>query len=193
MYEAQPLDLEPKKKGKTKSALEPIVETVVYEMAGVSRDKAVAIKFDHNLGSLPEVYADANRVKQVIYNLIGNAMKFTEKGSVNVTAEVAKNLLKVYVTDTGLGISPEGQQLLFHSILAGPVREREETLIADLDLGDVLSARRHLDPVGHYHRPDIFRLYVDTSPRPPVVETRLAGNEPPPSTGEAMPAREAGS
>jgi nitrilase len=83
-------------------------------------------------------------------------------------------------------VAPSGE------ILAGPVRQREETLIADLDLGDVLSARRHLDPVGHYHRPDIFRLHVDTSPRPPVVETRLAGSEPPPSTGEEIPAREAG-
>ena len=79
------------------------------------------------------------------------------------------------------------------SDLAEPVRQREETLIADLDLGDVLSARRHLDPVGHYHRPDIFRLHVDTSPRPPVVETRLAGSEPPPSTGEAIPASAADS
>jgi predicted amidohydrolase len=84
-------------------------------------------------------------------------------------------------------VAPSGE------ILAGPVRQREETLIADLDLGDVLSARRHLDPVGHYHRPDIFRLHVDTSPRPPVVETRLAESEPPPSTGEVIPAGEADS
>jgi nitrilase len=55
-------------------------------------------------------------------------------------------------------------------VIAGPVREREETLFADLDLGEVLSARRLRDPVGHYHRPDVFRLQVDTSPRPPVVE-----------------------
>jgi nitrilase len=55
-------------------------------------------------------------------------------------------------------------------LIAGPVREREETLIADLDLGEVLSARRHIDPVGHYNRPDVFRLYVDTSSRPTVVE-----------------------
>jgi nitrilase len=61
-------------------------------------------------------------------------------------------------------------------ILAGPVREKEETLIADLDLGAVLAGRRHLDPVGHYNRPDVFRLYVDTSPRPAVVERDLAAD-----------------
>jgi nitrilase len=54
--------------------------------------------------------------------------------------------------------------------LAGPVREKEETLIADLDLGAVLPGRRHMDPVGHYNRPDVFRLHVDTSPRPAFVE-----------------------
>ena len=56
------------------------------------------------------------------------------------------------------------------AILAGPVREREETLVVDLDLSLVPSSRRFMDPVGHYNRPDIFRLHVDTSARPPVVE-----------------------
>jgi nitrilase len=69
-------------------------------------------------------------------------------------------------------VAPNGK------IMAGPVRQREETLIADLDLGDVLAARRQLDPVGHYHRPDIFRLQVDNSPRPPVTETRPRSSEP---------------
>ena len=61
-------------------------------------------------------------------------------------------------------VAPDGP------VLAGPVREREETLIADLDLGTVATARRHMDPVGHYHRPDIFRLCVDPSPRPAETE-----------------------
>ena len=56
---------------------------------------------------------------------------------------------------------------------AGPVREREETLVLDLDLSTVAAARRYLDPVGHYNRPDIFRLCVDTSSRPAVIETPL--------------------
>jgi nitrilase len=61
-------------------------------------------------------------------------------------------------------IAPDGR------ILAGPVREKQETLIADLDLGAVLTGRRHMDPAGHYNRPDIFRLHVDTSARPAFVE-----------------------
>ena len=64
-------------------------------------------------------------------------------------------------------VAPDG------TVLAGPVREREETLVLDLDLRTVAVARRFLDPVGHYNRPDIFRLCVDTSPRPAVTETPL--------------------
>jgi nitrilase len=65
------------------------------------------------------------------------------------------------------------------SIVSGPVREREETLFADVDIGQVLSARRLFDPVGHYHRPDVFRLYVDTAVRRSVVEAPRAQWDPP--------------
>ncbi|GAA1004010.1 nitrilase [Acrocarpospora pleiomorpha] len=55
-------------------------------------------------------------------------------------------------------------------ILAGPARHEETILYADIDLAAVHAARRYFDPVGHYHRPDIFQLTVDTSPRPPVIK-----------------------
>lgn len=54
-------------------------------------------------------------------------------------------------------------------IVAGVLRHEEGILHADLDLRRVRAARRLFDPVGHYHRPDIFRLEVDVSPRPTVV------------------------
>ena len=69
-------------------------------------------------------------------------------------------------------VGPDG------GIFAGPVRQREETLIADLDMGLVAAGRRHMDPVGHYNRPDVFRLHVDTSPRPAVVVESFSGPEP---------------
>ena len=55
------------------------------------------------------------------------------------------------------------------AILAGPAREEETILTADADLTQVHAARRLFDPTGHYHRPDVFHLTVDTRPRPAVT------------------------
>ena len=60
-------------------------------------------------------------------------------------------------------VGPNGE------ILAGPSRHEQTVLVAELDLAKVLSARRLFDPVGHYHRPDVFRLAVDTAPHPAVT------------------------
>ena len=57
-------------------------------------------------------------------------------------------------------ISPAGK------ILAGPAQHEETILYADVDLAAVHAARRFFDPVGHYSRPDIFQLQVDTRARP---------------------------
>ncbi len=50
-------------------------------------------------------------------------------------------------------------------IIAGPMRHEEGILVAELDLSQVAAARRLFDPVGHYNRPDIFQLSVDTRRR----------------------------
>jgi len=54
------------------------------------------------------------------------------------------------------------------TILAGPARHEEAILTAQIELSAVHAARRYFDLVGHYHRPDIFQLNVDTRPRPAV-------------------------
>ena len=55
------------------------------------------------------------------------------------------------------------------AILAGPAREQEVILTAEVDLTAVHAARRYFDPTGHYHRPDVFQLTVDVRPRPAVT------------------------
>jgi nitrilase len=50
-------------------------------------------------------------------------------------------------------------------IVAGPLRQEEGILTAEIDLSAVASGRRLFDPVGHYHRPDVFQLSVDTRAR----------------------------
>jgi PAS domain S-box-containing protein len=95
-------------------ALDEIIESVMYEMKTVLQDKKLYLKFDKmTLGSLPKVWADKNRIKQVVYNMVGNATKFTEKGGITIAAEADKSNVKVLITDTGRGISPDEQRLLF--------------------------------------------------------------------------------
>ena len=53
-------------------------------------------------------------------------------------------------------------------IVAGPVTEREQILYADLDVDAARAQRRQFDPIGHYARPDVFHLTVDTQARRPV-------------------------
>ncbi|WP_435020052.1 carbon-nitrogen hydrolase family protein [Tundrisphaera sp. TA3] len=54
-------------------------------------------------------------------------------------------------------------------VLAGPLFGEAGILVADLDLDEIARGKFDFDVVGHYARPDIFRLVVDTSPTPPVV------------------------
>ena len=54
-------------------------------------------------------------------------------------------------------------------IVAGPLRYEEGILTAEVDLSAVKSGRRLFDPVGHYNRPDVFQLSVDTRPRRAVT------------------------
>jgi nitrilase len=55
------------------------------------------------------------------------------------------------------------------TVLAGPARDGEAILTADIDLDDIARAAFDLDVVGHYARPDIFQLSVDRRPKSPVV------------------------
>jgi nitrilase len=64
-------------------------------------------------------------------------------------------------------VGPEGE------ILAGPLTGEEGVLYAEIDVTRARTSRQQFDPVGHYNRPDIFRLCVDTSPRPAVTEIPL--------------------
>ncbi|HZQ61397.1 MAG TPA: carbon-nitrogen hydrolase family protein [Casimicrobiaceae bacterium] len=59
-------------------------------------------------------------------------------------------------------IAPNGK------VVAGPLRREEGILYAEIDVAQVGAARRRLDVVGHYSRPDVFRLHVNRTPQSPV-------------------------
>ena len=62
---------------------------------------------------LPAVYADENRLQQILYNLVGNAIKFTEWGHINVRATEINDQIEVSIVDTGTGIPKNEQEAIF--------------------------------------------------------------------------------
>ncbi|HEX9925636.1 MAG TPA: SpoIIE family protein phosphatase, partial [Anaerolineae bacterium] len=81
-----------------------------------------AVELINKIGpNTPPVQADENRVQQIMYNLVGNAIKFTEAGRVEVSAEVAPEdsaedgHLAVTVTDSGIGIPADKLERIFES------------------------------------------------------------------------------
>jgi PAS domain S-box-containing protein len=81
-----------------------------------SKGLAFTLEVDERL---PEtIIGDYGRVKQIIINLVSNAIKFTDRGSVTVSAELADaNTWRIRVADTGVGIPPHQQEVIFDEFL----------------------------------------------------------------------------
>jgi signal transduction histidine kinase len=112
------LDLSKIEAGKLTLDIEPfdpreLVETVVAQHRSLAAQKGIRFGW-HDAGTPSEVVLDRQRVRQILVNLVGNALKFTEVGEVEVTsAQTDDARFHVAVRDTGPGISPEQQEVIF--------------------------------------------------------------------------------
>lgn len=93
-----------------RSAVDSVFEVVrhIVRSEGVSLVNRVA-------SGLPPAQADENRLRQILLNLIGNAVKFTASGEVAVTAVLKEDRLHISIWDTGIGIPENKQEAVFHS------------------------------------------------------------------------------
>ena len=90
-----------------------IVDIVRGVIAGLAAKKGIDLEVDVT-DNLPDVYIDPGRIKQVLYNLISNAIKFTPRGGVvRLAARANDRYLVVRVSDTGVGIAPADLPRLF--------------------------------------------------------------------------------
>lgn len=71
--------------------------------------------------TVPAVLADQNRLQQILYNLIGNAINFTEVGEVVVTAEPHDDKVQINISDTGKGIAVDVQKKIFEPFKQGDI------------------------------------------------------------------------
>ena len=89
------------------------IDKVVKSMKEGAEEKKLSLEFINNDVSSLEVFADMEKVEQVLFNLIGNSIKFTSVGKVEVSFDVSNGFVKVSISDTGPGISTQNENLLF--------------------------------------------------------------------------------
>ncbi|WP_051329202.1 ATP-binding protein [Geminicoccus roseus] len=95
-----------------------VLEQVEWLTAPAAAERGIGLRFDSEIAAGPVLRGDPTRLRQVLLNLVGNAIKFTVEGEVRVETTIRPQgrhglVLQVAVTDTGIGIRPEEQARLF--------------------------------------------------------------------------------
>jgi signal transduction histidine kinase len=93
-------------------SMEQVVGNVHSAVEGLARDKKIGLKVDV-ARDLPPAQGDERKLTQVLLNLVGNAIKFTDEGEVAIKASFAEGTIAVSVADSGPGISEADQARIF--------------------------------------------------------------------------------
>lgn len=95
--------------------LNELLEETAQSIADLHQEKEVVLEYAIQETEDLWYYGDYNKIRQILYNLIGNAFKFTAKGSVTVTTKIQENRLFIAIKDTGVGIASESFEKIFES------------------------------------------------------------------------------
>jgi sensor histidine kinase YesM len=99
-----------------------VIEMLLYMKAGKEIRLVNAIPHD-----FPKIYADENRVTQIVFNLLQNALKYTDAGEVSIQAVARDGKAHISIQDTGIGMDPYTVQLVFEPYeQASPERAKLE-------------------------------------------------------------------
>ena len=99
---------------KYRITLPTLIPKVIQQYQVTGSRRKLYINLEPPVQPVPDVTADEDRVRQILINLIGNGLKFTEEGGITIRLRVDGKFVVVSVIDTGKGIPKENQKLLFH-------------------------------------------------------------------------------
>lgn len=101
------------------NALEPVVTTLVEQMQPLAQMKKMTIEYTKPSQVFPNIMMDKEKVRQVLNNMIDNAIKYSKDGAIVVTLKQEADDLVVKVKDTGKGISKDEIGALFNKYTRG--------------------------------------------------------------------------
>jgi len=90
-----------------------LIGGVVADSEKLAQLKNIYLRFKKPATPVPPIVIDARGIKEAIYNIIDNAIKYTQEGGVTVAVAVATDKLRISVADTGIGMDKKDQQGLF--------------------------------------------------------------------------------
>ncbi|MFO0704823.1 MAG: ATP-binding protein [Candidatus Andersenbacteria bacterium] len=111
-----------------------VIEEAVVTLQIAFDKKGLKLVANKPAIKLPQILADASYLRQVFLNSLDNAMKYTPKGSVTISAKVAGKNIAIDVTDTGIGIDPRDKPKLFGKFVRGGNSETQHTTGSGLGL-----------------------------------------------------------
>jgi signal transduction histidine kinase len=104
-----------------------IVQGIVLSLQPQAEIKGLQISFDKSeIKNKAMIFADKDRLKQAMVNIVGNAIKYTIKGEIKVKEYIENNNLCFMVSDTGLGMSAEAREKLFEKFYRIKNKETED-------------------------------------------------------------------
>jgi signal transduction histidine kinase/DNA-binding response OmpR family regulator/HAMP domain-containing protein len=92
--------------------VQSLVKNILDSLGPIAEEKGIHL-INHIQSDLPPIISDSDKCYHILQNIIGNAVKFTEKGSVEVTAELKRGKLYVGIKDTGIGIAQKHLPFIF--------------------------------------------------------------------------------
>jgi signal transduction histidine kinase len=155
----------------------PIAQEVVREAGIAARDKGLTLEL---VGKPAVAYADPRRVRQIIGNVVGNAIKFTSKGGVTVRVDPRDGGVSIAIADTGPGIAPKDHEAIFREFFqTGDVRRQRVGTGLGLAITRrlVQMHRGFIDLKSQLGRGSLFTIVLPVQPPP---EPRPSDPVPPP-------------
>ena len=101
-----------------------VVEEVATVMSTLAQQKNISVEISCP-SSAQHIWTDKSRLRQVVTNLLSNAVRYTEKGSIRVSVEAKDQTVEVAIADTGLGISHEEQDRIFEPFYQGEAGQQQ--------------------------------------------------------------------
>ena len=102
-----------------KGSLEDVISSVVDELKIKAKERNLYLKWEKPKIPLPKISIDKDKIRQVILNLIDNAIKYTEKGGVTIETRRMNSELRIKVSDTGVGMEKGEIDILFEVMTRG--------------------------------------------------------------------------